>query len=94
MEGRSYALKWSAEYDTKSVTTYATAYGGTVMSCAVRSLYPRPAVILGVNNERLENGVDIPKYIYSRISVISILWFVREVKYAQHNGRKVSSQSK
>ena len=37
------------------------------MGCAVRSLYPRPAVMLGVNNERLENGVDIPKYICSKI---------------------------
>lgn len=40
---------------------HATAYGGTVISWAVRSLNPRPAVMLGVKRERLEKGVDIPK---------------------------------
>jgi hypothetical protein len=47
----------------------ATAYGGTVISCDFRPLYPSPAVILGVKRERLENGVEMPKYTYSSISM-------------------------
>lgn len=54
-------LKWSADHATATVTTYATAYGGTVMSCALRLEYPKPAVIAGVNSERLEKGVEMPK---------------------------------
>ena len=42
--------------------TYATAYGGMVMSCAVREVYPRPATMAGMNRLRLENGTEIRKY--------------------------------
>lgn len=64
MRGK-YLLKWSADHATASVTTYATAYGGTVINCARKSEYPRPDVIAGVKSERLENGVEMPKYTYS-----------------------------
>jgi hypothetical protein len=57
----TYALKWSADHATTRVTTYAVAYGGTVMSCARKFENPRPAVIDGVKRERLEKGVEMPK---------------------------------
>lgn len=54
-------LNLSADQDVATVTTYATAYGGTVIKLAFRDLNPRPAVIEGVNNDKLENGGETPK---------------------------------
>lgn len=34
----THALKWSADQATSNVTTYAAAYGGTVISWALRSV--------------------------------------------------------
>ena len=45
----------------KENSPYATAYGGTVISWAWRSLYPRPAVIEGVKYETELKGVDTAK---------------------------------
>lgn len=39
-----------------------TAYGGTVISWASRSLNPRPAVMDGVNSDKELNGTEMPKY--------------------------------
>ena len=44
------------------VITYAAAYGGMVMSCAVREVYPRPATMAGMKRLRLENGTETRKY--------------------------------
>jgi hypothetical protein len=60
----TYLLKWSADQAAAVVTTYATAHGGTVISCARKLVYPRPLVIAGVKRDRLEKGVEMPKYIY------------------------------
>lgn len=49
----------SLSQEIVTVTTKATAYGGTVNSCASRPVYPRPETIVGVNNEILENGTEI-----------------------------------
>lgn len=75
MKGR-YLSKWSAEYEALKVTTQATAHGGTVISCALRLVYPSPLVIDGVNSERLENGAEMPKYTSKNVSVIQ--WLMKD----------------
>jgi hypothetical protein len=51
----------SPDQEVRTVTTYATAYGGTVIKFAFKDLNPKPATIEGVNNDKLENGGDTPK---------------------------------
>lgn len=48
---RPLVFKRSDNQAAKTVTTYATAYGGTVYNWASRPLYPSPATMVGEKSD-------------------------------------------